>query len=734
MKTRLSFYILSVLVLGLVINTNSQSAGKLSPTNQIKDAPTAAAKLRELYQNRNYESGYELGEKLTAQFPENLELQAWFIVNMARNDYFLSKEAVEAAKKLAENNRENAWAQFALANAYMRGLQYIENLQKDDLQIKEAISAAEKALKLNPDDEDFILLFASSLLMQKKYDEIYALLDQNSSKIKDKSRLLLMKAEVLYRQSVDEKNDEGKKKLSFKNFAKALETSPNSVNANYVYGIYLNYEKRFAEAYSQLKKAAALSPNVLHIRKDFWKTILHGQPAKTDAQRKNEIIADINSLIHLRPNSAKVLETVSAFYEESEMPDKKREVDALILKNFSQSAQAERILIWQIRRFDYFGEDKKIDEKKRLQLVQMIRDFINRPNHFDKNYLGEAYSNLFFQIKDNKNISDAELLQIATEASKSQQIQPDKTYSMIVAALIDRKMFREGEKFVNIGFEKVKSESEAQRNSVKDEKEIKQNLNEMNSTLHSINGWLFFREARLDEAEKELETAVELNNQDLAAFNRLGQIYEAKNKFDKAEDAYIKGYSSRPSSNELNVKSLKSLHEKRGGNTENFAVYFEKVKVIERQTRKERILSAKIKDAKNISPFILKNLDAKPISLTDLKGKVIVINVWGTWCAPCVREMPEIQELHKKYVNDKDVVILTINNDEDLAKVQKFMNERKFNFTVLRDENYLDNVEFPSFPRTWFVDREGKITFDIGFSDKLVEEFGWRIEEMKKMK
>ncbi len=227
MKTRLSFYILSVLVLGLVVNTNSQSAGKLSPTNQIKDAPTAAAKLRELYQNRNYESGYELGEKLTAQFPENLELQAWFIVNMARNDYFLSKEAIEAAKKLAENNRENAWAQFALANAYMRGLQYIQNLQKDDLQIKEAISAAEKALKLNPDDEDFILLYASSLLMQKKYNEIYALLDQNSSKIKDKSRLLLMKAEVLYRQSVDEKNDEEKKKLSFKNFAKDLETSPN---------------------------------------------------------------------------------------------------------------------------------------------------------------------------------------------------------------------------------------------------------------------------------------------------------------------------------------------------------------------------------------------------------------------------------------------------------------------------------------------------------------------------
>ncbi|MGI8639952.1 MAG: redoxin domain-containing protein [Pyrinomonadaceae bacterium] len=719
MKIRTNFCILFTLLLWLAFNANSQSADKSLPPNKITDAQTAVAKLRELYQNRDYESGYQLGQKLTGQFPDNPELQAWFVVNMARND--MSKEAVEAAEKLVENNKENAWAWFAAANAYIR------NLQKD-----EAVSAGEKALKLNPDDEDFILLFGSSLLMQRKYDEIYALLNRNSSKIKDKSRLLVMKAEAQYRQSVDEKNDEGRKKLSFKNFAKAREISPNSVNANYVYGVYLNFDKRFAEAYPFLKNAVALSPNVLHIRQDFWKTILQGQPTKTEKQKQNEVIADINTLMRLRPDSVKVLETVSTFYKGFEMPDKSSEVDAVILKKFPQSAQAERVLIWQIRRFDYFGENRKADEQKRLRLVQMIRDFINRPNHFNEGYLGEAYSNLFFQIKDNKNISDAELLQIAEEASKSPQIVPDKIYSMIVAALIDRKMFREGEKFVNIGFEKVKKESAAQRNFIKNEEEIKRNLNEMNSTLHGINGWLFFKEARFDEAEKELETAVELNNHDLITFDRLGQIYEAKNKFDKAEDAYIKGYSSFPSSNELNLKSLKSLYEKRGGNPANFESYFEKVKVIERETRKERILSAKNKAAKNALPFTLKSLDAKLISLADLKGKIVVVNIWGTWCAPCVKEMPEMQELHKKYLNDKDVVILTINNDEDLAKVKKFMNERKFNFTVLRDENYLDNVEFPSFPRTWFVDREGKIAFDVGFSDKLVEEFGWRIEELKR--
>lgn len=719
MKTYICFFAFFILLL-LTFNANSQSADKLSPSNKIESEQAAVEKLRELYQNRDYENGFEVGKTLTKQFPENIELQAWFIVNMARND--MSKEAVEAAERLLENNKENAWAQFAAANAYIR------NLQKD-----EAASASRKALELNADDEEFILLFGSSLMMQRKYDEIYTLLDKSASKITDKSRLLVMKAEAQYRQAVDGEKDEGKRKLSFKNFAKAQEINPNSVNANYVYGVYLNYDNRYAEAYPLLQKAAALSPEVAHIRRDFWKTILNGQPTKSEERKKSEVIADINNFIKLRSNSVKNLETVSAFCGEFNLPDKKQEIDSLILKQFPQSVQAERVLIRQIRRFDYIGEDKKIDEKKRAQLIQLIRNFINRPNHFNNDYLGEAYSNLFFHIKENKNISNAELLRIAEDIDDSQQFAPDKIYSMIAAAFIDRKMFREGEKFISFGFEKIKKESEKQREFIKDEEEIKRNLDQMNANLHSTKGWLLFKENRLDEAERELETAVELDNQDLVAFNRLGQIYEAKNKLDKAEDAYIKGFASYPSANELNKKAIENLYEKRNGNLNGIKIYFEKVNIIERETRKNRVISAKIKSAKNITSFMLKNLDGKSISSADLSGKIVVINLWALWCAPCVREMPELQTLYKKYADDKDVMILTINDNDDLAKLKKFMTDKKFDFPVLRDEKYLEDIGMNAFPTTWFIDRQGKIVFvQVGNNEKLLEEFVWRIEEMKK--
>ncbi len=722
-KIRIYQSLLPVLIILFVAShSNSQIAGKFNSSNKVENAQNAIEKLREFYLNRDYENGFETGRKLIERFPDNIELRAWFIVNMARNE--MSKEAVEAAEKLVENNKENAWARFAAANAYIR------NLQKD-----EAIAASRKALELKPDDEEFILLFGSSLLMQRKYDEIYGFLDKNSSKITDKSRLLVMKGEAQYREAVDGDKDEGKIKSSFKTFAKSLEINPNSVNANYVYGVYLIYANRFADAYPLLKKAVALSPEVAEIRREFWKTVLNGQPTKSDERRKAEVIADINAFEKLHPDSVKNLETISAFCSEFNLPDKKQEIDALILKKFPQTAQAERVLIREIRRFDYYDENKKPDEKKRSQLIQMIRDFINRPNHLNSSYLSESYENLFFQIKENKNISDAELLQIAEEINKLKQTQSDKIYSMIVLAFIDRKMFWEGEKFVNFGFEKVKKESAEQRKNITDEEELKRNLDEMNANLHSISGWLLFKENRLEEAEKEFETAVELNKQDLVGYNRLGQIYEAENKLDEAENAYIKGFASSPSANQLNRASLENLYEKSHGDKRGIETYFEKVNVVERETRKNRLLSAKIKNAKIVTPFTLKDLNAKTISSANLNGKIIVINLWALWCAPCVREMPELQELYKKYQNDNDVVILTINDNDELPKLKQFMSSKKLDFPVLRSENYIEDVGINAFPTTWFIDREGKIVFlQVGGTDKFMEEFSWRIEEIKQEK
>ncbi|HLM61429.1 MAG TPA: redoxin domain-containing protein, partial [Pyrinomonadaceae bacterium] len=325
-----------------------------------------------------------------------------------------------------------------------------------------------------------------------------------------------------------------------------------------------------------------------------------------------------------------------------------------------------------------------------------------------------------------------ELLQLAENLSKSQQNDADDTHSMIANGLTERKMFREAEKFVKIGFEKVKKEIEQQRTTTTDGQQLAKDLAEKNAVLHNGLGWIYFKENRLDEAEKEFTQAIKLNREITYFYKNLAQVYEAKNELDKAENAYINAYSTFWGKENPNVESLKSLYRKRHKNLEGFESYFETVKVTERAMRKERILSAKIVGAKSVAPFNLKNLEAQPLAFADLKNKVVVVNIWGTWCAPCVTEMPEFQELHKKYLNEKDVAILTINNDADLATIKKFMINKKYDFAVLRDENYLQTVNINVFPTTWFIDREGKISYiKIGATEKLLEEFSWRIEDLR---
>ena len=95
---------------------------------------------------------------------------------------------------------------------------------------------------------------------------------------------------------------------------------------------------------------------------------------------------------------------------------------------------------------------------------------------------------------------------------------------------------------------------------------------------------------------------------------------------------------------------------------------------------------------------MLKDLNAKTVSSNDLSGKIIVVNIWALWCAPCVREMPELQELYKKYQNDKDVAILTIDDNDDLAKLKQFVNSKKLDFPVLRAEKYLEDNNINAFP------------------------------------
>jgi thiol-disulfide isomerase/thioredoxin len=108
--------------------------------------------------------------------------------------------------------------------------------------------------------------------------------------------------------------------------------------------------------------------------------------------------------------------------------------------------------------------------------------------------------------------------------------------------------------------------------------------------------------------------------------------------------------------------------------------------------------------------FKLKDLNGKDVSLSDFKGKKVLLNFWASWCRPCISEMPDIQKLYNE-TKDSDLVILAVNLGEDKATVKSFIDINKYNFTVLLDLEEIAGRQYTiaAIPTTFFIDKEGNI-------------------------
>jgi peroxiredoxin len=107
--------------------------------------------------------------------------------------------------------------------------------------------------------------------------------------------------------------------------------------------------------------------------------------------------------------------------------------------------------------------------------------------------------------------------------------------------------------------------------------------------------------------------------------------------------------------------------------------------------------------------FTLKDLSGKTWTFADLRGKVVLVNFWATWCPPCRKEMPDFETLYGRF-HSQGLVVLGI-SDEEAAKVEPFIRERKVSFPVLLDPGRKVNDLFvvQGIPKTFVYDRQGKL-------------------------
>jgi thiol-disulfide isomerase/thioredoxin len=108
--------------------------------------------------------------------------------------------------------------------------------------------------------------------------------------------------------------------------------------------------------------------------------------------------------------------------------------------------------------------------------------------------------------------------------------------------------------------------------------------------------------------------------------------------------------------------------------------------------------------------FRLIDSEGNKLDVRDLQGKTIFINMWATWCAPCVAEMPSINDLYNKIENKEDIIFLMISYDRDMRTARGWVKRKGFDFPVYQLASALpDMYETGVVPTTFVISPEGKI-------------------------
>ncbi|HWO41523.1 MAG TPA: TlpA disulfide reductase family protein [Candidatus Eisenbacteria bacterium] len=132
------------------------------------------------------------------------------------------------------------------------------------------------------------------------------------------------------------------------------------------------------------------------------------------------------------------------------------------------------------------------------------------------------------------------------------------------------------------------------------------------------------------------------------------------------------------------------------------------VAVVQRKVSK---LGIETPARKTLAPeFVLQDTAGKQVSLRELRGKVVFLNFWATWCPPCIQEMPAMEKLHRQFEKD-GLVILAVNFQESADRVRDFFLKHHLTFTALLDPDakVFELYQAWALPASVIINKRGEI-------------------------
>jgi len=241
------------------------------------------------------------------------------------------------------------------------------------------------------------------------------------------------------------------------------------------------------------------------------------------------------------------------------------------------------------------------------------------------------------------------------------------------------------------------------------------------AALYYVRGEIETSQKNYDAATKDLQKSNSSRPNALAA-EKLGEIAELRNDLAAAIDEYAlafalpeNGPAGSADRRDLRLKLGNVWRHVHGGDQGlGDAILAAYDRAYPAQSDAAKAPAARNKDAKDAFEFVVRRMDGTPLPLAPLKGKVVVLSFWATWCEPCQELEPLFNQVAMSYVGNADVAFFAANTDDDETQVPPFVASQKWDVPVIYADGLDDFMKVDSLPTVLILGRTGNIVYRVG--------------------
>jgi thiol-disulfide isomerase/thioredoxin len=533
---------------------------------------------------------------------------------------------------------------------------------------------------------------------------------------------------------------------------RAVELDPSFAEAYYTAGRIDRFKQQYRDARANYERAIKADPSLVKAYGEKWRMMLKRPDFEVEIPA---IRLEVEGLLNRHERRESALEAAALGYEI--IGDEKGLLDAQekFMAAFPDSEKTQDILLERVF--------KEKDQQKQTEKAQA---FISR--YPQTPALGLLRQAIFINRLAQGDVPDDELIKLGEALIKALPVDANSmgyVRPQVILAFTERRLALDrakelADEAVKL-FDEMKPDSPLLQgfNPAMREDVIKSGREQ----AHRARGFVLIKLGNAQEAAKELKAEFDpvikevertgfvlWKDMDLRGVGArprvlwLAELRELEGDYDRAAKYLLAGYGDDERANQFIRERLPVVYKKQGRSDADAASALNASKtrylsmsnssLANDEEAKKKLLAERI--GKPAPDFKVMKLDKKEVRLSDLKGKVAVLNFWATWCGPCVAEMPHFQKVVDRYKKQNDVVFIAISIDENRPAVRPFLEKNGYTMQAAYDNNAAEVFKVNGVPMTFIVDRNGVIQFsEEGFGGDEKSYFDhlvWRVDALLK--